>query len=1116
MEATLQSLLNESGQNIIIESGAMPNGSANLANQTAFARLQTSHRTSDNGSKGLNVEWTNEAILIRSEIASLANIESERVHETSSIFELGLDSIDVIKLASRLKRQGIEIPVSTIIKCQTIAAIVPQISAKAHRSYSPGKSIEDMSHELVKYLEENGKLHGDVQAVFPATPLQQSMVNEMIRSDYERYFNLDAFELSKDVAVGKLKAAVQQVVTASPILRTSFVKVDDPRSPVSFAQIVRKNCPKSLKMNDEQSLEIFVDQFRKKAAEMAGSTGALLHVHFPTIRRVQYMIIAISHALYDGKSLQLFHEDIRRAYKGEFSGRPNSAPFLEDVFKSTTEDAKCFWKSTLQNLPPALFPRKEHPEETESTRIETKSRITFKAIEHLCRSLRITLQTLGQTCWAIVLAHLMGQLDIVFGSVLSCRDTEEANEVMFPLMNTVAVRSVLHGSLSEMLRYMQGMSDTTRQYQHFPLGTAQAYALASRKHNYSKSTILFDTLFIYQGRRTSPKSHQLYKSVYGSSEVEFPVCVEMEIIDECLIWTTACMPIARNAAETRQIMAMLENVLERIVTSPESATIVSGADGISIGGLPTFRKQDTLPKKVPSYSSNHNNEEWSDTELAIRKALHEISDVAEDMIHKDSTIFHLGLDSILVLKLPALLKVYGIKLKVSDILKYQTVYAMARSADSNTTDQQKSLDVDKILSNAMSSFDLHKALRTLNDDMANIDYAMPSTAGQLYMIRMWQRSQGILFHPTFTYNLPGKPNKEQLNRAWKELLRRHGILRTGFIELGSEVVQVVFQDYRNEVNYETGYSKKVLDLRRPAVELFVEDSTDSYTMLKLRIHHALYDGISLPILFDELKSLYQGQASRPSSSSFKAFVAQQSVATLSDSASNLSSSTSTQEKWKSYLGQDPVYPAQDTHDREPSAFQRRTEVFHQSRRISPLKKLAQDAGVSIDSLLLATTARLYAQHLHDKSPASPATQVQFGIYLANRAPFGEDLSSLAAPTLNLLPLRVQDPLTRGAANLAKAIQRDLHEISSAEMCSASLAQIYAWTGVRVDFFVNIHKDAIAAIEEEDGVLGPSQSRDKGTARKKAGVVEEFPNAEIAIPGDGRCDAYLVSLPPPPI
>jgi hypothetical protein len=161
---------------------------------------------------------------------------------------------------------------------------------------------------------------------------------------------------------------------------------------------------------------------------------------------------------------------------------------------------------------------------------------------------------------------------------------------MFPLMNTVAVRSVLHGTLKEMLRYKQDMSDTTRRYQHFPLGTARTYALASRLEGTSQNTTLFDTLFIYQGRRAPRQTQPLYQSVYGSAEVEFSVCVEMEIMDDNLVWTAACKPEAGN--EANGIIGLLDRVLTRLLAHPDSDTFLSDAQGTSICGLPKFKKLD--------------------------------------------------------------------------------------------------------------------------------------------------------------------------------------------------------------------------------------------------------------------------------------------------------------------------------------------------------------------------------------------------------------------------------------------------------------------------------------------------------------------------------------------
>jgi ferricrocin synthase len=1099
----LHETIQNSGRNIVSQhdGGQIENGRNDPEEQSQGALLSTPTEP---------FTWSNGAHNMRKEIALLAKVSEETIHENSSIFELGLDSIDVIKLSSRLKKRGIEIPVSAIIKSQTIASLSRNISSRNNAAkHASGKSLESISRELRTYLEHTGKLPVDVETVLPATPLQQTMVNEMIKSGYTRYFNVDGFKLADNVNKEKLMAAVKKVIEQSPILRTTFVEIGDPRLPLSYAQIVQKKLNSSTEnfstriLRPGEEFEDFMGRFKAESTALAIEKQVLLQVHCVSAEQSKYLVIAISHALYDGTSLRSIHDDIQRTYHGELKPRPEFMPFLEEVFQSTTEEAKKFWRTTLSNLPPARFPREELFDDldgSQSTRSERRSRVPLQKIEQLCKFSRITMQTLGQTCWALVLAHLMGQLDVVFGSVLSCRDPEDANEVMFPLMNTVAVRSVLHGRLLDMLKYMQEMSDMTRGYQHFPLGTAQAYALASKQGQTStKDTALFDTLFIYQGRRSTTGSDRLYESVYGAFDVEFLVCAEMEIVeDEYVSWTTACKSVA--ATDPEGIIDALESVLEHIIGNPGTQTIIPDPEGISVCGLPKFKKSETKTAPAGTQPINGVDGEWSSTEVTIRKALHEISDVPEDAIRKDSTIFHLGLDSILVLKLPALLKKCGIKLSVSDILREQTVYGMANAAQGSKSDVNGTLDVDSILAAAVSAEELSSALLELEKEVGEIQYIMPATAGELFMIRQWQASQGAMFYQTFIYSLSGPIDRSKFETAWSELLGRHDILRTGFLELGTDIAQVVFKNPMNEVIYHPERSDSKIrkhrkDLRLPPVNLMVEGAEASSSIVKIMLHHALYDGISLPILIKEFQSLYRGKAVTETSHGFKSFIAQSVSA---------SSPNSMQEKWKSYLNHCTLFPSRSTDDTAFTKSKKRMEVFHPLNQVSNIKQLAQDSGVSIDALFLAAASKIYASKL----PSGSATQVVFGIYLANRSPFGEDLSNLVAPTLNLLPLRVQDPLSRTIPELAKVIQKDIHMISSKEMVSASLADIYTWTGVRVNFFVNILKSANPGIKSKQ-----ESKREEWIAvqdlGKRAEVVDEVVNEDIKVPSDGRCDAYLV-------
>jgi aryl carrier-like protein/NRPS condensation-like uncharacterized protein len=1119
VEKALHYILETDGRNIVLGHGTV----ARHENDTTVST--SSQPATLDGIHDVDVEtftWTNQTKQIKTEIATLANIPEDTVHQSSSIFELGLDSIDVIKLSSRLRKQSIEIPVSTIIRCQTIAKMAANISSQSEQAQkkSTGKNLLEMSRDLTRYLRQNGKLPSNIQAVLPATPLQQSMVNEMINSGCQRYFTVEAFKISDNVDPARLMVAIQSVIRQSPILRTSFIEIEDPRSPVSYAQIINNDYspPSTSVLAGEKSFESFMDQFRTDSAAIAAEKHALCQVHFIRAGQKQYMIIALSHALYDGRSLRALHEDIYKSYYGKLSTRPDFMPFLEQIFQSTTEDAKSFWRSALSNLPSALFPRKAASQVSETDvvhRLEKRSRVPLIDIEALCKSSRITLQTLGQTCWALVLSHLMGQLDVVFGSVLSCRDSEEADEIMFPLMNTVAVRSVLHGSLGEMVKYMQGLSDMTRQYQHFPLGMAQAYGISSCEYRFSaRDATLFETLFIYQGRRPVAESDPLYDSVYGVSEVEFPVCVEMEIVDDkYLSWTIACKSNVRTAKETEDIIEDLDSVLERILSAPQAETFASSTDGISICGLTSFKKQNRQPRSNANRSTISNDGDWSSTEIYLRKALHEISGVPEDAIHKDSTIFHLGLDSILVLKLPALLRGYGIKLSVSEILREQTASSMAQFVLRSNPDEQKSLDVDGVLANAISKLDSSSELVALEKNVGEIQYIMPATAGQLYMIRQWQVSHEVQFYPTFTYSLRGPFYRPKLEAAWRAILQRNDILRTGFIEIGSKLVQVIFKSPTNEAVYDSKESRATHNLMRPPLGLTAEDCEGSSTKLTLKIHHALYDGISLPILMDELQLLYHGQIPQEQAVSLRRFVAQSiSSAEKAPYERSRASQTAMQEKWTSYLKQGTFDPIQTSNS--ISTTNKKVKVFHPSMKVSPIKTLAQTSGVSIDALFLAAIAKIYAQRLLKLNQDTPISQVVFGIYLANRAPFGDDLSELAAPTLNLLPLCVRSPSREDLTQVAKEIQQDLHKISTAEMSCASLAEIYDWTGVRVNFFVNILKDTSPKMGSPGGSNGTGENMTFEPVQdmtKRAQVVDDVPNDSIPIPSDRKYDAYLVSL-----
>lgn len=468
-------------------------------------------------------QWGPDAKILRSTIAKLADIGESEVDEDSSIFELGLDSIEAIKLSSRLRSSSIKLSVSTIMRNPTIRKMHEVLSQSTKNSKTIPKA--DRLTEFEQSIRENlkGRKHtldlDQIEAIYPATPLQEGMIAETLASDYKLYFNHDVLELDSAVDIRQLRNAWELVFQNSEILRTSFFKVSDISvdSPYSFGQAVHKRPELKWKevLISSNTRNAIKAAMQKAVQNVDMLQGPPLQITIVKSPKTNYLVLSMSHVLYDGWSLGLLHEDVQNAYLDSPSSRPSCRPLLEDIFSMDPKDSNKFWKQMLAGSSPSMFQTSTENSPAITHRFEKPSALPFWRIQSFCKQMGVTVQSLGQMCWALLLAHHLGEPDVLFGTVLSGRDIESADEMLFPAMNTVPVRAIAHGDYKDMLRYIQDNSARVLKYQHTPLRQIQ-------KLVDSQGQRLFDTLFIYQrGREQSGSSQNpLWSSIDGAASVE--------------------------------------------------------------------------------------------------------------------------------------------------------------------------------------------------------------------------------------------------------------------------------------------------------------------------------------------------------------------------------------------------------------------------------------------------------------------------------------------------------------------------------------------------------------------------------------------------------------------
>ncbi|MDQ3761424.1 MAG: amino acid adenylation domain-containing protein [Actinomycetota bacterium] len=213
------------------------------------------------------------------------------------------------------------------------------------------------------------------------------------------------------------------------------------------------------------------------------------------------LVMSIHHILLDGWSLSLMQKELFTLYAshGDSSALPDVRPFHDHLKWLSTRDreaALAAWAQALKGIEqPTLLAAADRsrplimPERVDAGIFENlTSQLTSFARAH-----GLTLNTLVQVAWAVVLSRLVGRLDVVFGMVVAGRSPELSGfeSMLGMFMNTVPVRVRLDPaeSLVDLLHRIQD--------EQFQLLDYQYVGLAELQRQVGVDT-LFDTLTVIE------------------------------------------------------------------------------------------------------------------------------------------------------------------------------------------------------------------------------------------------------------------------------------------------------------------------------------------------------------------------------------------------------------------------------------------------------------------------------------------------------------------------------------------------------------------------------------------------------------------------------------------
>ncbi|HET7091679.1 MAG TPA: amino acid adenylation domain-containing protein [Anaerolineae bacterium] len=465
-------------------------------------------------------------------------LDLDRVGIDDNFFELGGDSILAIQLASRARNAGLTLRIRDVIQYKTAAALAQNATAvKDEAVASMTSELGLISLDAAQLNRLEGTLPSFTE-LLPLAPLQRGLLfhNLYDADGPDAYVVQTLIRIGGPLDVEVLRGAAQVLLQRHPHLRACFVheEVDEPvqvipretRLPWQYVDLSSPTC-------DEAEHSRLLEQDRTTRFDPAHSPL----LRFTLVRLapdLHQLIFTTHHLLLDGWSMPILFQELSALYhaRGELSALPPARPYRDYLawLQQQDRNAACTsWQSYLAGLegPTLLAPHKPLQQILPEVLCFDLSTALSESLTQLARRQAVTLNTLLQAAWGLLLRQLTARNDVLFGITVADRPPQLAGiERMVGLfINTIPLRIRIDPTqaFTTLLSHLQQQQSQIIEHQHLGLTEIQRIAGMGT---------LFDTCFVFENypfgeTAYSAASHDTphfeYAGGFGGDTAHYPL-----------------------------------------------------------------------------------------------------------------------------------------------------------------------------------------------------------------------------------------------------------------------------------------------------------------------------------------------------------------------------------------------------------------------------------------------------------------------------------------------------------------------------------------------------------------------------------------------------------------
>ncbi|MFT3868864.1 MAG: amino acid adenylation domain-containing protein [Nibricoccus sp.] len=359
---------------------------------------------------------------------------------------------------------------------------------------------------------------------YALSSMQQGMLFDTV-SRPNSGINIEQVVITIDEAVNTaaFKAAWEKVVVRHGALRTAFrwLKLAEPAQdvhPTVTLPFVERNWIHLAPEAQTKELEQFLRTDRKQGFDL--SQAPVMRVTLARLGENRYKCIwSFHHIILDGRAYPIILNEVFTLYKAGLRNEniqlPAPRPFreyIEWVGRHDWQASEGFWRAELKGfsvptdlrtLRPAAASNEFIPAASE-TRLSESLTTELKAF---AAAQGVTLGTLVQAAWALLISRYSGEEDVVFGITRACRRSTvtDADSIVGIFINTLPLRVNVSSSatLKSWLKDLRAREFELRKHEHTPLVKIQQWSeIQDRK-------ALFDTLLMFDHAQLDTAVQQL-------------------------------------------------------------------------------------------------------------------------------------------------------------------------------------------------------------------------------------------------------------------------------------------------------------------------------------------------------------------------------------------------------------------------------------------------------------------------------------------------------------------------------------------------------------------------------------------------------------------------------